>query len=39
MQPFLGAATTTPDDRFKKFDFDDMRDEPFRSSSKAAGSP
>lgn len=30
MQPFLGAATTTPDDRFKKFDFDDMRDEPFQ---------
>ncbi len=31
MQPFLGAATTTPDDRFKKFDFEDMRDEPFRA--------
>jgi YidC/Oxa1 family membrane protein insertase len=31
MQPFLGAAITTPDDRFKKFDFDDMRDEPFRA--------
>jgi YidC/Oxa1 family membrane protein insertase len=30
MQPFLGAATTTPDDRFKKFDFEDMREEPFR---------
>ena len=30
MQPFLGAATTTPDDRFKKFDFEDMRDEPFQ---------
>ena len=32
MQPFLGAATTTPDDRFKKFDFEDMRKEPFRES-------
>jgi YidC/Oxa1 family membrane protein insertase len=32
MQPFLGAATTTPDDRFKKFDFEDMRDEPFRET-------
>jgi len=32
MQPFLGAATTTPDDRFKKFDFGDMQDEPFRES-------
>lgn len=30
MQPFLGAATTTPDDRFVKFDFEDMRDDPFR---------
>jgi YidC/Oxa1 family membrane protein insertase len=30
MQPFLGAATTTPDDRFLKFDFDKMRKEPFR---------
>ncbi len=30
MQPFLGAATTTPDDRFKKFDFEDMRKEPYR---------
>jgi YidC/Oxa1 family membrane protein insertase len=30
MQPFLGAATTTPDDRFKKFSFDKMRDDPFK---------
>lgn len=30
MQPFLGAATTTPDDRFVKFDFDDMATEPFK---------
>ena len=30
MQPFLGAATTTPEDRFRKFSFDKMRKEPFR---------
>lgn len=30
MQPFLGAATTTPDDRFEKFSFEDMAEEPFR---------
>ncbi|MFT7289086.1 MAG: YidC/Oxa1 family membrane protein insertase [Halieaceae bacterium] len=30
MQPFLGAATTTPDDRFKKFSFDNIAKEPFR---------
>lgn len=30
MQPFLGAATTTPEDRFRKFSFDNMRKEPFR---------
>lgn len=30
MQPFLGAATTTPDDRFLKFSFEDMQEEPFR---------
>lgn len=31
MQPFLGFATTQPDDRFSKFDFDDIRDEPFKA--------
>lgn len=31
MQPFLGAATTTPDDRFKKFTFDKMQKEPFKA--------
>jgi YidC/Oxa1 family membrane protein insertase len=31
MQPFLGAATTTPDDRFKKFTFEKMQKEPFRA--------
>lgn len=30
MQPFLGAATTTPDERFRKFSFEKMRKEPFR---------
>lgn len=30
MQPFLGAATTQPDDRFTKFSFDDMAEEPFK---------
>ncbi|NND67923.1 MAG: membrane protein insertase YidC [Halioglobus sp.] len=31
MQPFLGVATTTNDDRFKKFGFDDLADEPFKA--------
>jgi len=31
LQPFLGVATTTPDDRFKKFSFDDLREESFRA--------
>ena len=31
MQPFLGAALSTPEDRFRKFSFDKMRDEPFRA--------
>ena len=30
MQPFLGAATTTADDRFRKFSFEKMAKEPFR---------
>ncbi|MBN7797171.1 membrane protein insertase YidC [Parahaliea mediterranea] len=30
IQPFLGAATTLPDDRFAKFSFDDMHEEPFK---------
>ncbi|MFT4767794.1 MAG: YidC/Oxa1 family membrane protein insertase, partial [Glaciecola sp.] len=33
MQPFLGAATTTADDRFEKFSFDDMLKEPFREQN------
>ena len=30
MQPFLGAAITQPDDRFTKFSFEEMAEEPFR---------
>jgi YidC/Oxa1 family membrane protein insertase len=30
MQPFLGAALTQPDQRFTKFDFEDMAEDPFR---------
>lgn len=29
MRPFLGAALTQPDQRFVKFDFEEMADEPF----------
>ncbi|GAB5453043.1 MAG: membrane protein insertase YidC [Halioglobus sp.] len=31
MQPFLGVATTQPDDRFTKFTFDDLADESFKA--------
>ena len=31
MQPFLGSALTQPDQRFTKFDFEDMADDPFRA--------
>ncbi len=30
LKPFLGAAITQPDERFTKFSFKDMREEPFR---------
>jgi YidC/Oxa1 family membrane protein insertase len=30
MQPFLGAATTTADDRFKKFSFEDIAEDPWK---------
>ena len=30
MQPFLGVAITQPDDRFTKFTFEDMAEEPFK---------
>ncbi|GAB3283659.1 membrane protein insertase YidC [Parahaliea aestuarii] len=31
IQPFLGAAITQPDERFTKFSFDDMKEEPFKA--------
>ena len=31
MQPFLGSALTQPDQRFSKFDFEDMAEDPFRA--------
>jgi len=31
MQPFLGSALTQPDQRFTKFDFEDMAEDPFRA--------
>ncbi len=30
IQPFLGAALTQPDERFTKFNFEDMAEEPFK---------
>ncbi len=35
MVPFLGAATTLPDERFAKYDFEDMREKPLKE--KIAG--
>ena len=31
MKPFLGSALTQPDQRFTKFDFEDMAEDPFRA--------
>lgn len=31
MQPFLGVALTQPDDRFTKFSFEDIAEEPFKA--------
>lgn len=31
MHPFLGVAVTQPDDRFTKFTFDDLAEEPFKA--------
>ena len=31
MQPFLGAATTTVEDRFRKFTFSDMAEDPWKA--------
>ena len=32
LNPFLGAATTQPDDHFTKFTFQDMAEEPFKAT-------
>ena len=32
MQPFLGVAITQPDERFTKFSFEDMAEEPFKAN-------
>tara|TARA_R110000823_G_scaffold125385_1_gene251972 strand:- start:1894 stop:3591 length:1698 start_codon:yes stop_codon:yes gene_type:complete len=32
MQPFLGFATTTPEDRFLKFQFDEIAEDPFKET-------
>ena len=32
LDPFLGAATTQPDDHFTKFTFSDMAEEPFKAT-------
>ncbi len=34
MQPFIGAATTTPEERFQKFSFGDMADDPWQGSNQ-----
>ncbi|MEZ5568428.1 MAG: membrane protein insertase YidC [Halioglobus sp.] len=36
MQPFLGFATTTPEDRFLKLNFDDLREDPFKAQLSGA---
>ena len=35
MQPFLGSALTQPDQRFAKFDFEDMAENPFKADLSA----
>lgn len=35
LAPFLGAATTQPDDHFTKFTFDDMKEDPFKANLPA----
>ncbi|UTF61900.1 membrane protein insertase YidC [Gilvimarinus sp. DA14] len=34
MQPFVGAALTTNDERYKKFSFDDLEDESFKTQTQ-----
>ena len=35
LAPFLGAATTQPDDHFTKFTFEDMKEDPFKATLPA----
>jgi len=35
LAPFLGAATTQPDDHFTKFTFEDMKEDPFKANLPA----
>jgi len=37
MQPYLGFATTTADERFKKIDFEDVADKKFTGSTETGG--
>jgi YidC/Oxa1 family membrane protein insertase len=37
MQPYLGFATTTADERFKKIDFDDVKEKSFAGTSIEGG--
>ncbi len=34
VQPFLGAALTTPEENYKKFGFDDLREEDFETTKR-----
>ncbi|MGD8176124.1 membrane protein insertase YidC [Marinimicrobium sp. ARAG 43.8] len=34
IHPFLGAALTTDDEKYKKLDFDDLREQPFRTQKE-----
>ena len=36
LSPFLGAATSNADDRFKKFNFKDMLEEPYKSQTQGS---
>ena len=36
LAPFLGAATSNADDRFKKFNFNDMQEEPYKAQTQGS---
>jgi YidC/Oxa1 family membrane protein insertase len=36
LAPFLGAATSNADDRFKKFNFNDMLEEPYKAQTQGS---